>query len=88
MRGVPSWFVSVRTNILRQDASFYIDLFLTLSQRITQIAPGGNGVLWYLSDTQNTVRDVAKYGSTTTGTQATVRNYSGSWGHPFFESNF
>ena len=26
---------------------------------------GGNGVLWYLSDTQNTVRDVAKYASTT-----------------------
>jgi len=36
---------------------------------------GGNGVLWYLSDTQNTVRDVAKYASTTAGTQATVRNH-------------
>jgi RHS repeat-associated protein len=36
---------------------------------------GGNGVLWYLSDTQNTVRDVAKYESTTVGTQATVRNH-------------
>ena len=36
---------------------------------------GGNGVLWYLSDTQNTVRDVAKYESTTAGTQATVRNH-------------
>ena len=36
---------------------------------------GGNGVLWYLSDTQNTVRDVAKYASTAAGTQATVRNH-------------
>ncbi len=36
---------------------------------------GGNGVLWYLSDNQNTVRDVAKYASTTAGTQATVRNH-------------
>jgi RHS repeat-associated protein len=36
---------------------------------------GGNGVLWYLSDTQNTVRDVAKYASTTAGTQATIRNH-------------
>gem|GEM_PF-440553 len=36
---------------------------------------GGNGVLWYLSDTQNTVRDVAKFASTSTGSLATVRNH-------------
>ncbi len=35
----------------------------------------GNQVLWYLSDQQNTVRDVAKYASTTAGSQATVRNH-------------
>ncbi len=35
----------------------------------------GDSVLWYLSDQQNTVRDVAKYASTTPGTQATVRNH-------------
>ncbi len=32
-------------------------------------------MLWYLSDQQNTVRDVAKYASTTAGSQATVRNH-------------
>ena len=36
---------------------------------------GGNGVLWYLSDNQNTVRDVAKFASTATGSLATVRNH-------------
>ena len=39
MGGVPSCFVRVRTNILRQDTSFYIDHFLPFLQRISQIAP-------------------------------------------------
>ncbi len=32
-------------------------------------------MLWYLSDQQNSVRDVAKYASTTAGSQASVRNH-------------
>jgi hypothetical protein len=39
MGGAPSCFVRVRTNILRQDTSFYIDHFLPFLQRISQIAP-------------------------------------------------
>ncbi len=35
----------------------------------------GNQVLWYLSDSQNTVRDVAKYTTVTTGATAKIRNH-------------
>ena len=35
----------------------------------------GNQVLWYLSDSQNTVRDVAKYTTVTTGGTAKIRNH-------------
>ncbi|MEN9528986.1 MAG: hypothetical protein RI932_859, partial [Pseudomonadota bacterium] len=45
MRGVPSCFVRVRTNILRQDTSFYIDHFLPFLQRISQIAPRQSGAV-------------------------------------------
>ena len=45
-----------------------------IDQVFADEAPG-NSVLWYLSDHQNTVRDVAKYASTAAGSQATVRNH-------------
>jgi RHS repeat-associated protein len=35
----------------------------------------GNQVLWYLSDAQHTVRDVAKYTNTTSGSTAKIRNH-------------
>jgi hypothetical protein len=35
----------------------------------------GNQVLWDLSDSQNTVRDVAKYTTVTTGATAKIRNH-------------
>jgi len=35
----------------------------------------GNQVLWYLSDSQNTVRDVAQYSATTAGATAQIRNH-------------
>lgn len=35
----------------------------------------GNQVLWYLSDSQNTVRDVAQYSATTAGSTAKIRNH-------------
>jgi RHS repeat-associated protein len=35
----------------------------------------GDSVLWYLSDQQNTVRDVARYATITAGALATVRNH-------------
>jgi len=45
-----------------------------IDQVFADEAPG-NSVLWYLSDLQNTVRDVAKYVSTAANGKATVYNH-------------
>ena len=48
----------------------------TIDQVFADEASGtGNQVLWYLSDAQNTVRDVAKYTTVTAGATAKIRNH-------------